>query len=341
MKKILIYNLYITFSIIILIELFFGYWFDNDNFGIHMRKHRNKFEIYETKFNKIDYKFHYKRNFFGFRGNEINDLSNVNYVFLGGSTGNERFLPENLTIIGNLNKKFKENNFKNIEIYNASVDGKTLRGHYNDFEYWFPKLKNFNPKYFIIYVGINDSVIDQAEKYDLTTGDNSFKKIRDYISNNSIIVELSKKIIWKYSKSTRLTYEINSENNLYKNDYSYIGYTQARQIYNLADLENKHSHLFIRFNERLKNILYQVNKYNSKIIFVTQVRFDGLKDEKLFLLNEVTKKFSQENGIDIIKLDEEYFGEEFDFYDPVHTSPKGSERISKVLYKHLEKIIFP
>ncbi|MFL2937181.1 MAG: hypothetical protein ACJZ7Z_10680 [Myxococcota bacterium] len=55
----------------------------------------------------------------------------------------------------------------------------------------------------------------------------------------------------------------------------------------------------------------------------------------------MTKKFSQENGIDIIKLDEEYFGEEFDFYDPVHTSPKGSERISKVLYKHLEKIIFP
>ena len=36
--------------------------------------------------------------------------------------------------------------------------------YYNDFENWFPKLKNFKPKYFLIYVGINDSVIMSANK---------------------------------------------------------------------------------------------------------------------------------------------------------------------------------
>ena len=83
---------------------------------------------------KIDYKFHYKRNFFGYRGNEINDLSNVNYVFLGGGTGNERLLPENLTIIGDLNKKCKENNYKNIEIYNTTVKEKKRRKHKKNIE---------------------------------------------------------------------------------------------------------------------------------------------------------------------------------------------------------------
>tara|TARA_B100001057_G_scaffold487075_1_gene569232 strand:- start:170 stop:1195 length:1026 start_codon:yes stop_codon:yes gene_type:complete len=341
MKKIIIYNLYITLTIIISIELIFGYWFDKYNFGIHMRKHRNKLELYEAKFNEKEYKFYYKRNFHGFRGEEIKNLSKINYVFLGGSTGNERFLPEELTIIGNLNNIFKKNNDSEIFIHNASVDGKTLRGHYNDFEHWFTKLKNFKPKYFLIYVGINDSVINQAEKYDLTIGNNNFKKLRDYVSNNSIIVELIKKIIWKYSKSTKLKYEINDQNNLYNDNYYYTEYFEAKQNYNLKFLHNKYSYLSKRFKERLDNILVKVRGNDAKIIFITQIKYDGLKDEKLFLLNEITKEFSEINKVDLIKLDEKYFGEKFDFYDPVHTTPKGSKRIAEIIYKDLKKIISP
>ena len=173
MKKIFSYNLLFLFTLLILIELIFGYWFDDDNFGIHMRKHRNKYELYETKFNKKEYKFFYKRNFYGFRDEQIENLNKINYIFLGGSTGNERFLPQNLTIVGKLNKKFEN---EKIKIINASVDGKTLKGHINDFKFWFPKLNNFKPKYFIIYTGINDTVIDQPEKYDLTFDNNFLKK---------------------------------------------------------------------------------------------------------------------------------------------------------------------
>ena len=146
MKKIIFYNFFIFFFLLIFIELIFGYWFQEDNFGIHMRKHRNQSEIYEIKLNNQKYKFTYKRNFHGFRGDEIKDLSEVKYVFLGGSTGNERLLPEELTIVGKINSKFKTNKYKEIHIYNASVDGRSLRGHKNDFEFWFTKLKNFNPK---------------------------------------------------------------------------------------------------------------------------------------------------------------------------------------------------
>ena len=338
MKKIILYNLSFVALLIIGIELIFGYWFNENNFGIHMRKHRNQHEIYEVKINDQNYKFVYKRNFYGFRGEEFTNLSKIKYVFLGGSTGNERFLPEDLTIVGKLNLKLKNNDYKKIHVYNASVDGKTLRGHANDFKYWFTKLNNFKPEYFIIYVGINDSVLTQDLKYDLTFGKKNYRKILDYLSNNSILVELLNKIIWKYSNSVKLKYEINNSDNIYENNFNYTNYVKAKKIHNFYELKNKYSTLYQRYNERLNDIIKQSYKFNSKIIFITQVKYNGLKDEKLFLLNEMTKKFSEMNNIKIIKLDEIYNGEINDFYDPVHTSEQGSNKISNIIFTELTKI---
>lgn len=341
MKKILFINLCNFLLIIIFIEAIFGYWLKEDNFGIHMRKHRNQSENYEIKLNKQNYKFRYKRNFYGFRGEEIEDLSKVKYVFLGGSTGNERLLPEQLTIVGKINSNFKNNNFKKIHIYNASVDGKSLRGHINDFEFWFPKLKNFQPKYFIIYVGINDTYLGKETKYDKTFGNKNYRKILDYISNNSITIELVKKIKWNYSNSVQLRYEINTLNKIYNDSFEYIDYQKAKKIHNINKLKNKYSYLSERYLERLEEIYYKSKNFNSKLILITQVKFNGLKNDKLFLVNEITKEFSKEKKINIIKLDEQYIGTKNDFYDHVHTTEQGSNKISRIIYKELEKIILP
>ena len=40
--KLIFTNLFILFSFVVLVELFFGYWFDKDNFGPFMREHRMK-----------------------------------------------------------------------------------------------------------------------------------------------------------------------------------------------------------------------------------------------------------------------------------------------------------
>ena len=234
-----------------------------------------------------------------------------------------------------LNSKFKNSNHKQVNIYNASVDGKTLRGHSNDFKYWFTKLDNFKPEYFIIYAGINDSVIDQDLKYDLTFGKKKYRRILDYISNNSIFVELINKVVWKYFDSIKIEYEVNNSNNIYKNNFKYINYFEARKIHNIHELKIKYSFLGQRYEKRLKDILEQSNIFNSKIIFITQIKYDGLKDEKLFLLNEITKEFSKKNNINIIKLDELYSGEISDFYDTIHTSEKGSDKISNLIFPRL------
>ena len=123
--KIIYYNFLVFLALIILIEVFFGYWFKDENFGIYMRKERKINWQTSSNFNGKVYNFSYKRNYWGFRGEEF-DPKNVQVIFEGGSTGNQRFTPQKLTIVGLINEKFRLSNV-NINIYT----GKTYLKHKN------------------------------------------------------------------------------------------------------------------------------------------------------------------------------------------------------------------
>ena len=334
-KKIIFINFLIFFFLIFVLEIFFGYWFKKESFGIYMNKHRNRNEHYEI-FNKHEKQLiNYKRNFFGFRGDEVDDLSKIKIVFIGGSTGNERFLNEKDTIVGRLNRMLLDNNYKS-KIYNASIDGKTTQGYINDFKFWFSKLNNFYPEVFIFYTGINDSVLNQPLKHDELYSNKKIIRIKDYIGNNSATIELLKKVEDKYFIKTKLEYDLTKDlNQLYDKNYLYFNYSQATKVYNFENLKNKHSDLKLRFETRLNNLLPYLNNYNSTPIFITQVRHNGLLDEQLFLINELLKEFCKKNNIYIIKLDEIYNSQREDFYDSVHTTAQGSDNISKIIYSEL------
>ena len=82
-----------------------------------------------------------------------------------------------------------------------------------------------------------------------------------------------------------------------------------------------------------------LSKESIKPIIITQVEYNGLSNKKLFLVNEFLKKFSIENNIDIIKLDEMIEMELNDFYDKVHTTPSGSKKIANIIYPELKKLL--
>ncbi len=227
--KILFINCIIFFSLIFIFEIFFGYWFKENNFGFIMRFERQKQNYYETIHDEKKYKFYYKRNFYGFRGEEA-DPKNIKIVFLGGSTGNQRVTPENLTIVGLLNTKLNKDGY-NFKIYNGSTDGKSTKGYANDFKYWFPKIPNFNPKIVIFYTGINDSNLLHDEKFDIPWRVSPYEKFRDYIKSNSKIVELIKKVKFKYFVKLKKEYGLATvSENLYKN-FNYINYYQAKKLH--------------------------------------------------------------------------------------------------------------
>ena len=102
--KIVSINFFIFLFLILVIELLFGYWFDKNNLGPYMREHRMKKNPISVKFNNTNYNFAYKRNYYGFRGDEIN-LEEIKIVLIGGSTADERYKPYEYTITGLLHQR--------------------------------------------------------------------------------------------------------------------------------------------------------------------------------------------------------------------------------------------
>ena len=332
--KILFINCIIFFSLIFIFEIFFGYWFKKDNFGFIMRFERQKQNYYETIHDEKKYRFYYKRNFYGFRGEEA-DPKNIKIVFLGGSTGNQRVTPENLTIVGLLNTKFNKDDY-NFKIYNGSSDGKSTKGYANDFKYWFPKIPNFNPKIVIFYTGINDSDLSHDEKFDNPWRESAFEKFTDYIKNNSKIVELIKKVKFKYFIKLKKEYGLATVGvNLYKN-FNYINYDQAKKLY-YNKIPNEL--LLSQFEKKLEALDFYIIKYQIIPVFITQIGYDGLSNYNLHLINEKLKEFCKKKNYNIIKLDEKIISlERKTFFDPVHTLIKGNKIIANKIYLDLLNI---
>lgn len=328
-KKILLINFLFFLLFLAIFESFFGYWFKENNFGFYMRKERNRITEYNSKFNDIKYNYTYKRNFYGFRGNEFNP-KDVKIVFEGGSTGNQRFHPEELTIVGQLNASFGKDDL-NIKIYNASTDGKSIRGYINDFKHWFSKIPEFNPEYIIFYIGINDRYKNNGhDQWDYKMGNNTLDRLEDYIKNNSFVLDKLKRIKNQYFPRSQLMYN-NNIPKLYDN-FKYVNYLEAKKKFAGSKLNIEKS--FTHDLEELKKI---INKNNFKPIFVTQILYDGVKDEKLFRMNEILKEFSAINEYEFIALDEIITMSENDFFDEFHTTPQGSKKIAEKIYPLLKK----
>ena len=332
--KILFINCIIFFSLIFIFEIFFGYWFKKDNFGFIMRFERQKQNYYETIHDEKKYRFYYKRNFYGFRGEEA-DPKNIKIVFLGGSTGNQRVTPENLTIVGLLNTKFNKDDY-NFKIFNGSTDGKSTKGYANDFKYWFPKIPNFNPKIVIFYTGIIDSNLSHDEKFDYPWRESAFEKFSDYVKNSSKIVELVKKIKFKYFAKLKREYGLATVGtDLYKN-FNYINYDQAKKLhYNKIPNEL----LLSQFEKKLEALDFYIIKYQIIPVFITQINYDGLSNYNLYLINEKLKEFCKKKNYNIIKLDEKIISlERKTFLDPEHTLIKGNKIIANKIYLDLLNI---
>ena len=334
--KIFLYNFLILLIFLTLFEIFFGYWFKEQNFGIYIRDQRNVEKYFEIAHNGKKYQYNFIRNSLGFIGEEIN-AEEIKIVFEGGSTGEQMFIPPELRVVDILNSYFKKNNL-NVNIINASKAGKTTRGYYNDFVDWFPRIINFKPEIFIFYIGLNDSVLNLPKYFDNTKRDNFLENFEDFIKNNSAIYEIKIKIQNKYFSKIRSKY------NLYKDDlyddYKFVSYKQAKLKFNINDLNSEEQNVLDNFKKNIMNLETKIKATNIKPIFITQIKFDGINDKNLFIINETLKEFCDNKNYDIIKLDEIIEGFEInDFYDQVHPSISGSRKIAKKIYPYLKEII--
>ncbi|MDC3036588.1 hypothetical protein OA107_04320 [Candidatus Pelagibacter sp.] len=334
--KITLINFIIFLFLILIIEIIFGSWVKKNNFGTSIRELRNVEMPMSVKYDGKQYDYVFKRNNLGFIGDNL-DPSKIQIVFLGGSTGEEMFKPPDYTIVGQLNSKLAKDGI-DLKIINASKGGKTTRGYVNDFNHWFSKINNFNPKKFIFYIGINDSSLTMQGLFDKPYKNSLSEKIEDYIKNNSIIYLLKKKIENKYFNELRKHYGLVKEN-LYSN-FQLINYNKAREKFLKSELSDIEKNIIENFSKNLQNLNKIIIEEKIDPIFITQIQFNGINNKKLFIINEYLKEFCKINNFNIIKLDEmSYDLNDKDFYDEVHTTIEGSRKISSLIYKDIKKYL--
>jgi len=353
-SKIILFNTIVFLVCLLIIEVIFGEWFSKYNLGSYMRDHRLKKNPIVLLHENKTYNFFYERNYHGFRGKEL-DPSKIEAVIIGGSTTDERFTPIEFTITENLNILLKKKGH-NFKIVNAGIAGQSTYGHIYNFKHWFSKLEKFSPKLYIFYVGINDQYASYRKIEDLKPSTGNVLKNNDVsekleifldnLKSRSFFSDKIKKIRIKYlSTGTKMTYDLNyfiganwEQVKEHKN-YKYVNYTEALKIHDIKYLKQKHKKLISNYLNNIEILSNYATNNKATPVFITQVRYDGLKVENLFILNYSLIEYCEKRNFSCIDLGKKLNGKIKYWYDDAHTSIQGSKVIAEVLIEDLDKII--
>jgi hypothetical protein len=343
--KILLINFLVFFTSILIIELIFGGWFKKDNFGAYFREHRMKKVPYKIKYNGKIFEYVYKRNYHGFIGEELNP-KDIKAVFIGGSTADERWKPRENSIAELINKRLEADKI-DIKIVNSAIEGQSTVGYIANFKYWYPKLEDFKPKYFIFYTGINELLKTNYDQWDFSDGmaklveKNKEKRFKDNLKSKSFFYDSLRKIKHKYYTKKKSifsdldqSYPPPKEISLKKYDYLNFkdAYKNKVKIEKLL-IQNKKS-----LDGYLKNIDLLVNfskSYSAKAIIINQVTAYGAHHDFHLSLNYALDLHCKKMKYFCIDIASDFQGKEKYWYDWVHTTPLGSEVISKSIYPKL------
>ena len=330
--KLLFTNICIVLIAIFVTELFFGYWFDKDNFGPYMREHRMKNQkiIWTYKNEIIEY--NYKRNYYGFRAGDI-EPSDIDAIILGGSMIDERYKPSQYTITEYLNKGLRSSNDP-IKIVNAGVEGQSTKGIVSAFENWLFKIKEFKPRYVLIYTGINDQSADADNVISLATDGHLLnpEKIEVFMDNfksRSFLYDQAR--IFKYkvlsTKKDFVKYDGKIDES-YKKNYFFKGYKQAKKDIK-KDTTKTNTYL-----KRIDKIHDYSKQLGAKPIFITNISAAG-HTENTFLLNTALIEHCGLKKYACIDLAKNLSGDVNYWYDGVHTTKEGSEIIASLILPEL------
>ncbi len=339
--KILTINFIIVLIFVSLVELFFGYWFDKDNFGPYMREHRMKNQRILWKNGNEEIEYFYRRNYHGFRGADINP-SEIEGIILGGSVIDERYKPEQYTITEFLNNRLKKNNL-NIKFINGGIEAQSTAGMIFGFNNWLLKLKNFSPKFIIFYIGLNDRGINDdiilSSTYDgHILNPNKKDVFFDNIKSRSIFLDSIRKIKFKYlPRKGFVKYDGKSTDNYLKN-YNFISHEYAKKNYNHDLLENKHEKKIENYLARIDLLAKYSKKINSIPIFVSNIGSKG-HQETIFTLNSSLISHCIKKNYNCIDLASKLNPKIDLWVDGVHTTKKGSKAMADTMYLDLKKII--
>lgn len=335
------------FSIgIIILELMFGWWIrpftpwdQVDRINV-VRSRVLEFEI-SRLYESSSATAKYTRDAYGLRSScKTGSLFDV--VTIGGSTTDQRYISDDKTWQEVLRREvLRRTKINKFCIANAGVDGHSSIGNLFAVEKWLPLIPDFNPKIYILYMGINDAGwrdspwngVDEVDETSWRSKSAFFQLARNL-----------KAVLMNKLAVTRNTYAKHS-----KIDFNSVSYSEESPHANYVAVRDKNTQ---EFEGNLNEILGIIHTRGAKAICVSQphryakeidgrrygvrnaFEYNGIKmngldyDYSIVAINQSMERLCRESGNKYLDLYSSEF-QDSDFYDFVHMTTQGVEKVGE------------
>jgi lysophospholipase L1-like esterase len=337
-------NFGLLLAVAIVVELVFGGWFsksglDQLNILRGTEQHFNAKGLYPGSDEVV-----YKKDIYGFRG-WYSTPSQIDVLTIGGSTTNQIYLTEGQTWQDRLAILLSSEG-KRISVVNAGVDGQTTVGHLRSYELWFPFVPNLRPRFVLAYIGLNDVGLESPANSDLL---NTYPTIMHKVRRKSAI--------WRFSNTALgILQAYKSRVRHDKVDFSTVQWTDKPIM---GDYQKLYANRLVSYGERVEELIRRIRSIGATPILMTQrwasyrVR-DGRLEGMVFkpgepngvdtahaiaLFNAKTLEICRAQGAICLDLANEVEFTTGDFYDTLHNSPQGADRIANWLASKLKETI--
>jgi lysophospholipase L1-like esterase len=345
---------------LVLFEIVFGNWFHQDKWlptrqlNI-IRQQKITYDVQNIQ-GHDSATVEYTRDAFGLRGS-CRRPEDIGIVTIGGSTTDQRLINDGQTWQDVLQKEAREQLGKSVCVSNAGVDGHSTFGHLKSLQQWFPLIEGLKPKLYVLYIGVNDAGIRLTPRDAFDT----------FNPNDTSIPQTS---VWDKSATYQIYQLLRSvaASNTTRSIAAYAGhakrppllteYTASTHSPGIDALIDKNTVLFSR---RLNAIIDEISKNKGVVVCVSQPHlftrsvqgqlrgvenafdfegkiYNGLDYARsIHHLNQAMQALcTQRQGFFIDMASKEFSTS--DFYDLVHNTPAGAERLGKLLFGELNRI---
>jgi hypothetical protein len=342
--KVVAVNLLVLLGVAVVLELMFGTWFSSDPLEVLNIQRNQTIRVDAAPLYAGGHRFKYQRNRWGFRGSNV-DPAKIDIVTIGGSTTNQIYLPQDQTWQAVMERRLAALGHP-ATIANAGVDGQSSAGMLFDVQQWLTNVPGLKPKIVLGYVGVNDTAVSFLA-IDHLAYSGKLKWLRDHSA------------LWRFgrvvdglirARAARLTHD--------RVDFDHAAWTDRP---NFPDNHAARSQASTEaYAQRLNALADAIEQLGARPVFVTQWRGDvRVRDGKLEGLaadhglnaldearllaafNKTLLDVCARRHIACFDLASDVTFANGDFYDLLHNTPQGAEKVGTYLADKLNEGIWP
>ena len=339
---------------VVAVELIFGGWLDSRRLNrlniLTDRVYRHDVSgLYQTGKPLVTY----TRDRYGLRG-AYGSPENIRILTVGGSTTDQRHIRDGETWQDALQRRFAQAG-QAVPVANAGVDGQSSFGHIANFKWWFPDIPSLAPEYILYYVGLNDYHKDAADRFDRYVAESGNPTIGERIRDNSATWHLLKTLqgVYKAMVVSKIGHqrvrfeELKWVREPLQRDYDFVAPrvdAYAARLTLLADLTRKSGAIpvFVTQPSRHSRVAPGgIEGHAGENLFDGR-RINGLDFRHVMQkFDAVMKSVAAEKGALYVDLASRTEWIDADFYDLVHMTPQGAEKVGSFLYDALKDQVAP